>query len=82
MGHARRAIVMGLKGSINSFSGQDGVEGTTAKDVMDLLLLTQYFDTLKDIGNHGGKKTLFLQHGPASVTELQASLRSNLMSRR
>ncbi len=40
----------------------------------------RYFDTLKDIGNHGGKKTLFLQHGPAAVADLQASLRSNLMS--
>ena len=25
--------------------------GTTPKDVMDLLLLTQYFDMLKDVGN-------------------------------
>ncbi len=50
------------------------------KDVMDLLLLTQYFDTLKDIGHHGGRKTLFLQHGPGAVADLQSNLRSNLMT--
>lgn len=74
----RAAIVKGLKGSIMDFAG--GVDGTTPKDVMDLLLLTQYFDTLKDIGAAGGgRKTLFLQHGPVAVTELQATLKSGLM---
>jgi hypothetical protein len=44
----RSAIVNGLKGSIVNFS--DGVDGTTPADVMDLLLVTQYFDTLKVTG--------------------------------
>jgi regulator of protease activity HflC (stomatin/prohibitin superfamily) len=75
----RSAIVNGLKGSISDFAG--GVEGTTPTDVMDLLLLTQYFDTIKDIGNNPGKKTLFLNHGPSAVTELQDTLRNGgLMS--
>jgi len=37
----RKAIVDGLRDSIMDFSGN--VPGTTPKDVMDLLLLTQYF---------------------------------------
>lgn len=74
----RSAIVKGLKTSIVDFSS--GVEGTSAKDVMDLLLVTQYFDTLKDIGNGRGTKTLFLPHGPSAVSDLQASLRDGLMT--
>lgn len=74
----RQAIVNGLRDSIVDFS--DGVEGTRPKDVMDLLLLTQYFDMIKEVGSHGAQKTLFLPHGPGSVTELQANLRSGLMN--
>ena len=38
----------GLRDSIKQFSGD--VHGTTPKDVIDLLLLTQYFDMLKEVG--------------------------------
>lgn len=49
----RKAIMMGLKESIVDFSSS--VEGATAKDVMDLLVLNQYFDTLQDLGSGGGR---------------------------
>ena len=35
---------------------------------------------IKEVGSHGAQKTLFLPHGPGSVTELQANLRSGLMN--
>ena len=74
----RQAIVGGLQDSIIEFSGE--IAGTTPKDVMDLLLLTQYFDMLKDVGSSGtGGKTLFLPHAPSAVGELQDSLRDGLM---
>merc|ERR1712194_675975 len=44
----RKAIVDGLRSSIVDFN--DGVKGTTSKDIMDLLLLTQYFDMVRDVG--------------------------------
>ena len=44
----RKAIVEGLQNSIEQF--QKAVEGATPKDVMQLVLVTQYFDTLKSIG--------------------------------
>merc|ERR1711935_1035178 len=44
----RKAIVDGLKSSIVDFT--DGVKGSTSKDTLDLLLLTQYFDCIKDVG--------------------------------
>ncbi|OEL27977.1 Hypersensitive-induced response protein 1 [Dichanthelium oligosanthes] len=44
----RQAIVDGLRDSVLGFSGN--MPGTSAKDVMDLVLLAQYFDTMKEIG--------------------------------
>ena len=81
MGVARQraAIVDGLQKSIVAFSGE--ITETSPKDVMDLLLLTQYFDTLKDVGSNGGGKTLFLPHAPSAVGELQEKLRSGIMSK-
>ena len=73
----RAAIIDGLRDSISDFSSQ--IAGTTPKDVMDLLLLTQYFDMLKDVGQHGAGKTLFLSHAPDSVTQLQEKLHSGIM---
>ena len=44
----RKAIVDGLKESIVDFS--NGVKGSSSKDVMDLLLLSQYFDCIREVG--------------------------------
>ena len=37
----RKAIVDGLRDSVNDFSG--GVKGAGSKDVLNLLMVTQYF---------------------------------------
>lgn len=54
----RKAIVDGLRDSISQFSGN--VKGSTPKDVIDLLLLTQYFDMLKEVGTQRGTRAVFL----------------------
>lgn len=59
----RKAIVDGLKDSIVDFSG--GVDGTSSKEVMDLLLLTQYFDMIRDVGAAKHCRTTFV---PSSKT--------------
>lgn len=64
----RRAIVEGLQASIEQF--QKAVEGASAKDVMQLVLITQYFDTLKSIGENDKTNTLFLAHSPGSVKDV------------
>src|SRR5579871_83915 len=63
--HQRKAIVEGLQASIEQF--QKVVEGASAKDVMQLVMVTQYFDTLKSIGESGKSNTLFLSHSPGAV---------------
>jgi regulator of protease activity HflC (stomatin/prohibitin superfamily) len=61
----RKAIIDGLRGSIEEF--QRTLGDTSAKEVMQLVLVTQYFDTLKSIGEQDKTNTLFLSHSPGSV---------------
>ena len=53
----RKAIIEGLQVSIEQF--QKVVEGASSKEVMQLVLVTQYFDTLKSIGESDKTNTLF-----------------------
>lgn len=67
----RAAIVNGLKDSVAAMAQ---ATGTDAEHVMALVLMTQYFDTLKELGKDGKSNTIMLPHGPGAVTELQAQL--------
>jgi len=69
----RKAIVEGLQKSVESFSAK--VEGATPKDVMDILLLTQYFDTLSVVGANN----LILEHDPSTVANLQKQVGSSFL---
>jgi regulator of protease activity HflC (stomatin/prohibitin superfamily) len=72
----RQAIIDGLSASIEHF--QQGVPGASAEDVMALVLLTQYFDTLRDIGTRGGTNTLFLPNSPGAASEFQTQILAGL----
>lgn len=69
----RKAIVQGLQASVSEFS--DEVGGACPKDVMDILLLSQYFDTLSQVGAN----SLILEHDPATVANLQAQVGQSFM---
>jgi regulator of protease activity HflC (stomatin/prohibitin superfamily) len=73
----RKAIIEGLKTSVESFAA--AVEGTTAKDVMMLVLVTQYLDTMKDIGSQDKTNTLFISHSPAAVGDLFKQMQDAVM---
>ena len=72
----RQAIIDGLRSSIENF--RESVPGATAEDVMALVLLTQYFDTLRDIGTKGGSSTLFLPNNPGAANDFQAQILAGL----
>jgi regulator of protease activity HflC (stomatin/prohibitin superfamily) len=73
----RRAIIEGLQTSIEQF--QKVVDGTSAKDVMQLVLVTQYFDTLKSIGESDKTNTLFLAHSPSAVKEVSDQILESMV---
>ena len=69
----RKAIVDGLKESVTGFS--QTVAGTTAKDVMHLMMVTQYLDMLKEVGTTGTENTMLVPHGVGSVSDMQQQTR-------
>jgi regulator of protease activity HflC (stomatin/prohibitin superfamily) len=70
----RKAIVKGLQASVSEFS--EDVVGTNPKDVMDILLLSQYFDTLSTVGAN----SLILEHDPSTVANLQRQVGESFMT--
>jgi regulator of protease activity HflC (stomatin/prohibitin superfamily) len=73
----RQAITDGLRENILEFSHK--VTGTSAKEVMDLIMITQYFDTIKDLGNSSKNTTVFIPHGPGHVRDIGDQIRNGLM---
>ena len=73
----RRAIIEGLQTSVEQF--QKAVEGASAMEVMQLVLVTQYFDTLKSIGENDKTNTLFLPHSPATVREVSDQIMNAML---
>ena len=61
----RKAIVDGLKDSVEAFS--QAVEGSTAQDVMSLVLMTQYFDMLKDVGGSSQSNVIMIPSSPGGM---------------
>ncbi|KAG6410577.1 hypothetical protein SASPL_128639 [Salvia splendens] len=73
----RQAIVDGLRESVLAFS--ENVPGTTSKDVMDMVLVTQYFDTMKEIGASSKSSAVFIPHGPGAVKDIATQIRNGLL---
>ncbi|XP_010255637.1 PREDICTED: hypersensitive-induced response protein 4-like [Nelumbo nucifera] len=73
----RQAITDGLRDNILNFSNKVG--GTSAKEVMDLIMITQYFDTIKDLGNSSKNTTVFIPHGPGHVRDIGEQIRNGLL---
>ncbi|MGA2433870.1 MAG: SPFH domain-containing protein [Bryobacteraceae bacterium] len=73
----RKAIIEGLQASIEQF--QKVVEGASAAEVMQLVMVTQYFDTLKAIGESGKSNTLFLSHSPGAVKAVSDQIMESLI---
>ena len=73
----RKAIIEGLQASIEQF--QKIVGGTTTSEVMQLVLVTQYFDTLKSIGESDKTNTLFLSHAPGAVKEVADQIMQSML---
>ena len=73
----RKAIVDGLSESVADF--QENIAGTSANDVMNLVLMTQYFDTLKDVGTSAQSNTIMIPHSPAGMQDISDQLRDAMI---
>lgn len=61
----RKAIVAGLEMSVKSMKDDLGV---SSQEVMSILMMTQYFDTIKD---SNATKMILMPHSPAGVTDIK-----------
>ncbi len=68
----RQAIIKGLQASVEQF--KQAVDGSTAQDVMAMVLMTQYFDTMREVGVSGKSATLFLPSSPGAVNDLMTQI--------
>jgi regulator of protease activity HflC (stomatin/prohibitin superfamily) len=73
----RRAIVAGLRDSVDEF--RKSVPGTTAKDVMNLVLMTQYFDMLKEAGASSRTNAILIPHSPGNLASLTEQMRTAMV---
>jgi regulator of protease activity HflC (stomatin/prohibitin superfamily) len=73
----RQAIINGLKESVVHFQAE--VDGINSKDVMEMMMMTQYFDTMKEVGCSNGNSTIFVPSGPGAVADTAAAVRSGIM---
>jgi regulator of protease activity HflC (stomatin/prohibitin superfamily) len=74
----RRAIVDGLRESIAAFTDQIG--GVNEHEVLNLVLMTQYFDTLKEVGVTAGSKVILVPHSPGGMTDVSDQLRTAIIT--
>jgi len=74
---SRKAIVDGLKESI--FGGTGSESALDPKAVEQLLLVTQYLDTLEKM-SAGTATTIFMPHGPKAVVDFQEQLLAAMQS--
>lgn len=73
----RAAIIAGLRDSVDEF--RRTVPGTTATNIMSIVLMTQYFDVMRDIGATSRSNAVFVPHSPAAVASLEEQIRQGMM---
>lgn len=65
----RLEIVRGFKESVEDF--QKSLKNITHEEVMQFVLLTQYFDTLNNIGSNGKNTSILVPHSPGAMQDFQ-----------
>jgi regulator of protease activity HflC (stomatin/prohibitin superfamily) len=70
----RKEIAEGLSTAVADFQKQ--ISTVSPQTVMDLLMVTQHFDMLKEIGANAGSKVILMPYSPNSVSDLMAQMRS------
>jgi len=65
----RLEIVRGFKESVEDF--KKTMQSVTHEEIMQFVLMTQYFDTIKDIGANSKNSSILLPHSPGGMKDVQ-----------
>merc|ERR1719163_2557089 len=74
----RQAIVTGLRDSVNAFKAD--VNDLNSKNVLDLMIITQYFDMMKEIGAQSKSNAVFMNHSPGALEDLSQAVQRGFMA--
>lgn len=65
----RMEIVRGFKESVEDF--KKSLDTVTHEEIMQFVLMTQYFDTIKDIGSNSKNSSILMPHSPGGMKDFQ-----------
>ena len=75
----RKAIVAGYEESVASLQQATGID---PREVMAVVLMTQYFDALRDMAIGSRSSVVFSQHAPGEVQNIQQQMLEALLAAR
>jgi regulator of protease activity HflC (stomatin/prohibitin superfamily) len=73
----RKAIIEGLRESVKAFGTETGV---SAEEAMKLVILTQYFDMMRDVGVSAGSKVIMTSHSPGAVSDIMSQISNAIIT--
>lgn len=73
----RKAIIDGLRESVDQF--QQSISGTSPESIMQLVLMTQHYDTVKEVGASSHTNTIFIPYSPGGMADLAAQMRDAII---
>ena len=68
----RLEIVRGFKESVEDF--QKALQDVDPQEIMQFVLMTQYFDTLTAIGSNSTNSTIMVPHTPGGMKDFQQQI--------
>ncbi|MDR3156000.1 MAG: SPFH domain-containing protein [Holosporaceae bacterium] len=74
----RKEIIAGLGESVDNFSRQ--ISGVQSSQVMEMVILMQYVDTLKEIGAHAKSNVVFVPHSPNNISNVSDQIRETVFA--
>jgi regulator of protease activity HflC (stomatin/prohibitin superfamily) len=75
----RKAIVSGLQRSVENFAALGDL---TSQEVMMMVLMNQYFDSIKDLAEHSKGSSMFIPHAPGgAIDSIVSTLKHGLKTR-
>jgi regulator of protease activity HflC (stomatin/prohibitin superfamily) len=74
----RAAIIEGLGHSVEEFIRQ--IPDAKSSTVMEMVMLIQYIDTLKEIGSHSKSNVVFIPHSPGNIQDINSQIRETIFA--
>ncbi len=73
----RAAIINGLRESVENF--RQSISSIEEKDILNLVIITQYLDTLKDLGGSANQNTIMIPHSPSAVGDIMQNITQSIL---